>query len=184
MRALYLALPIALVLGALIFIAMGLREPPVETAAPVTAPPRYVLTGAQWVRLGAQGQPEFRAQADSIEYFADESIQLHTITLDALGGMSSPWNLQAPAGMVPPRERRVLLEGGVVAKGQYANGAPIEFTTPVLWIDLLRRELRTDSPVLLESDLRRASARGLRADFSGDSVQLLNEVQVEYVPSS
>lgn len=184
MRVFYFALSVALLMATLVYIAPNFQTPATAPVAPAAPLPRYTVTGAQWLRLGEQGQPEFRAQAQSIEYFADESIQLHTITLDALGGLSSPWNLRAPAGTVPPRERRVLLQGGVVAKGAYADGVPIDFTTDRLWVDLLRRELRTESPVLLTSDLRHASARGLKADFSGERVQLLDDVQVEYVPNT
>lgn len=155
---------------------------PATEAAPSPGPlPRYSVTNADWVRLDARGEPELRARAATLDYYADESLQMRSLTLDALGGTRSPWTLTAPRGRVPPHERRILLRGEVVADGKYAE-EPVRFTTNELWVDLLRRELRTEAPVVLEGGFRRAAARGLRADFSGETVQLLNDVQVEYVP--
>jgi len=183
-RALYLLLPIALTLAALLFTLRGLRPGAAREAAVETEQPRYAVTGAEWVRLGRGGEPEFRARADSIEYYADESLRLHTLTVDTLGGTASPWHLQAPEGEAPPRERRLQLKGQVVATGLYEDGAPLMFTTERLWVDLLRKELRTDDPVVLQSEFRRATARGLKADFTGERVELLNDVQVDYAPRS
>ena len=179
---LYILLPAMALAGALYFTWQGLQSPPRESQARVQEPPRYAVTGAQWVRLGVQGEPEFRAHADSVDYFADGSAQLHNLELDSLGGHQSPWQLRAPLGEAPPKGRRLLLKGGVRATGEHVSGVPIAFATDTLWVDLLRHELRTDSRVELETDFRSATARGLRADFNGEHVQLLNDVQVDYAP--
>lgn len=68
------------------------------------------------------------------------------------------------------------------ATGEHASGSPVAFTTNHLWVDLLRRELHTDTKVTLQTEARSATARGLRADFDGERVQLLNDVQVDYAP--
>lgn len=183
MRALYVLVPIALTVAALLFTLRGLQPREGAGAAAETEPPRYAVTGAEWVRLGRQGEPEFRARAESIDYFADESLKLHGLTVDTLGGTESPWHLQAPEGEAPPHERRLQLKGHVVATGLYEDGAPLMFTTDRLWVDLLRKELRTEDPVVLQSEFRRATARGLRADFTGERVELLSDVQVDYAPS-
>lgn len=159
----------------------GLIAPQPVPAAAGPELPRYALSGAEWVRFDARGQPEMRARAGALDYYADASVQLRELTLDHLGGEGSPWTLSAPRGEVPAGERRVRLLGGVQAQGRYADD-PVRFTTETLWVDLFRRELRTDAPVLLAGEFRRASAVGLRADFSGASVQLLDQVQVDYVP--
>jgi LPS export ABC transporter protein LptC len=184
MRRLYLALPAALLLAALYFAWQGLQGPQSAARAPAEEPPRYAVTGAQWVRLGRQGAPEFRAEAAAIDYYADDSAKLRDIRLDALGGYASPWHIVAPAGEAPPRERRLLLTGEVRAVGEYEDGVPVSFETTRLWVDLLRRELHTDAPVTVQAGDRSAAARGLRADFAGERVQLLNDVRVDYVPES
>ena len=181
MRA-YLAIVVLLVAAGLYLALQGLRTPPPEGGGKPAEPPRYAITNAQWVRLGAQGEPEFRATAAGIDVFADESMELHDLRLDTLGGTASPWNVKAPAGSAPPHERRLLLTGGVEADGKVAGDVPVDFTTEQLWVDLLRRELYTEGEVDLRTEARTAHARGLRADFEGERVQLLNDVQVDYVP--
>lgn len=179
---LYVALPAGLVLAAVFFSWQGLQTPPVEVVAAQRELPRYAVTGAQWTRLGVSGEPEFRARAEAIDYYADGSARARVIGLDALGGYDSPWQVAAPAGEAPAHSRRLLLTGGVEAAGEHPNGAPVRFTTERLWVDLLRRELHTEAPVEVRTDFRSATARGLRADFRGERVQLLNDVRVDYVP--
>lgn len=179
----WMMLVLVAVAGAAALALMGerLQEPVVVTPPPSVELPRYSVTGAEWIRLDAGGQPEMRARAGVIDYFADDSARLSDLTLDSLGGSTSPWQMHSPTGRVPPHERRLLLEGEVLASGVYGD-EPVSFKTRELWVDLLRREFRTDAPVVLDSPFRRASARGLRADFAGTTVQLLNDVEVDYVP--
>lgn len=181
MRILYLLVPAALLIGLLLYTWQGFPEAGGAPVAPVQEPPRYAATGVQWLRLGREGDPEFRAEADTFDYYADDSVVMHQVRVDALGGYGSPWQLEAPRGQVPPRERRVHLSGGVRASGALA-AEHVSLTTPRLWVDLLRRELHTDAGVNFRSDFRSATARGMRSDFEGEHVQLLNDVRVDYVP--
>lgn len=181
MRALlYVVLPAVLLLAALYFTWEGLREPPPPAVAAAPEAPRYAVTGALWVHLDRQGDPEFRARADTIDYYADESARMTTVSLDGLGGTASPWHIEAPAAQAPPHERQLQLEGGVHATGERVGGETVSFTTETLWVDLLRKELHTDAAVQLQTEFRSATARGLRADFDGERVQLLNDVKVDY----
>lgn len=177
---LFLLVPLALVAAALVFMP-GLRAPAPAPAARAAEPPRYAVTGVEWLRLGSDGEPEFRARAATLDYFADESVKMSDVELDALGGFDSPWHVSAPRGNAPPRERRLRLYGGVRASGALAS-EDVTLATPRLWVDLLRREMHTDAKVELRSDFRSATARGLRTDFDGDHVQLLNDVRVDYDP--
>lgn len=183
MRAWRVALPLALILVVVVFLGRSLRHPASPAAPAVQEPPRYAVTGAQWLRLNLRGEPEFRAQAQTIDYYADDTVRLHGLTVDALGGWTSPWHLQAPEGSARMNDRRLLLTGDVLAQGKDSDGVPLDFTTEKLWVDLLRRELRTDEAVVLKSAHRRATARGLKADFDGERIQLLNDVQMEYAPA-
>jgi len=181
MRILVLLVPAALLAAVLIFTLYGFQEPEPAAVAPAEEPPRYAATGVQWLRLGREGEPEFRAEADTLDYYADESVVMKKVRLDALGGYSSPWHIEAPRGTAPPRERQLRLSGGVRATGDLA-AEHVELTTPRLWVDLLRRELHTDADVRLVTDFRTATAKGLRSDFDGEHVQLLKDVRMDYVP--
>lgn len=182
MRFLFLLLPVALVVLALT-VTWTIQEPARTAVTRAEEPPRYAVTDVQWLRLGRDGEPEFRAYAESLDYFADDSVSMKAVKLDALGGYRSPWHVEAPRGNAPPRERRLRLTGGVRASGELAN-ENVALETPRLWVDLLRRELYTDAEVRFQSDFRNATARGLRSDFGGEHVQLLNDVRVDYVPQS
>jgi len=187
MRYLTLAVLMACVLAALMFTWAGLQRPPVVASAArpgAEEPPRYVLTGATWTRLDRQGEPEFRVVAQSAEYFADDSIHLTDLTMDSLGGTRSPWHLKAPSGMAPPHEKRVRLDGPVIADGKTPDGEPFTLTTDNLWVDQLRRELYTSAPVKMDSGLRTGTAAGMRADFEGEHVRLVNpDMKFDYAPA-
>ena len=181
MRSLYVLVPVALVAGAAMLSWRGFSDRAPEPVVRSADPPRYSATGVEWLRLGSGGEPEFRARAAALDYFVDDSVTMRDVELDALGGFSSPWHVEAPRATAPPHERRLRLAGGVRASGALANES-VSLVTPRLWVDLLRRELHTDARVELRSDFRSATARGLRTDFAGDHVQLLNEVRVDYAP--
>ena len=183
MRVLFFLVLVAGVIAALLYTWQASEAPPPETPAATAELPRYSVTGVQWLRLDRQGEPEFRAKAEALDWYADESATLRKVELDALGGYSSPWHVEAPAGRAPAHERQLQLTGGVEASGALASER-VAVTTPKLWVDLLRHELRTDERVVLKSDFRNATARGLRTDFAGEHVQLLNDVQVDYAPDS
>lgn len=142
--------------------------------------PRYTLRDAHWTRLDAEGAPQYVAQAQSIEYYDDESARLRQPHVSAFGGSSSPWTLQAPAGSTPANSRDLRLEGGVRVHGYWADGRELNVTTPHLWLDNQQRLLRTDAEVKLESVGRQLQARGLAADADGSRIRLLDQVRGVY----
>lgn len=183
MRRLLLVVPILAVIaaGVLLETWRGGAPPPQPQAADAQALPRYKVTDGRWVRYNAQGEPEFQATAEIIEYFDDESARLKTIEMHSLGGATSPWRLSAPEGFAPPHsQQRLQLRGGVSAMAHWPQGEPLSFESPYLWIDQARRQLDTDAPVLVRGRSRSARAGGLRADWVGKSVEL-TEARMQYV---
>jgi LPS export ABC transporter protein LptC len=183
-RRYWFVLPILAVLGVLFATWRG--------ATPITAPvtvttagqPRYTLSGARWTRYDEQGQASFAAQAQTIDYYNDESARLHEVELRGLGGIGSPWQIKAPLGIAPAHARRMLLSGPVTAIGRWPEGESVSFVTPELWVDQDSREISTEAAVKLVSASRSADATGLRADWEGKTLELLHDVRVNYVPES
>ena len=180
-----LLLPI-LVLLVVVLGALSLRGGPIaeKVAAPGSEPPRYTLHAARWQRFDADGRPMFEATAERIEYFDDESANLHTLELTALAGDDAePWRASAPTGHSPPGEHRVQLTGGVKGQGHWPDGEPLEFFTPDLWLDPSGKRLDTAAKVTIQSPSRAAEAVGLRVDGDRATIHLLNDVRIRYVAS-
>lgn len=160
----------------------GSRTPKTVTAA-AQEPPRYTVRTARWQRFDVDGRPMFEATADSIEYFDDESADLHTLDLTALAGNGEPWRAAAPMGHSPPGEHRLQLTGGVEGHGHWPDGEPLRFATPDLWLDPGAKTLDTTSKVTIDSDSRAAEAVGLRVDGDRSTIRLLKDVRIRYVAS-
>lgn len=152
---------------------------PQEAPSDPGTPARYQLTGVDWTRYDDQGAPLMHAQAARARYFDDKTARLDQVRLDHLGG-DGPWVLTAPSGLVPARERRVQLTAPVRIAGDLPRLGPVELEAVSLWVDPDRREIYTAERVTMDAPGRRASALGLRADWAGERVRLLNQVRVDY----
>ncbi|HWU67388.1 MAG TPA: LPS export ABC transporter periplasmic protein LptC [Stenotrophobium sp.] len=158
---------------------------PEPVAQAVTRQPQYTLDDAEWTRIGADGKPVFHITAQTIDYYPDESITLHTLTMDHLAQGTSPWRLTAPLGEVPAHQQRVRLENDVIVTGQLKDDTPLRLTTTQLWVDQQRQQIYTDQPVTLTgANGQQAHATGMLAQIDGDSVQLLHNVKVDYAPAA
>lgn len=158
----------------------GTRTSPVEQVK--VERPRYVLKGAEWTRYDEQGQPEVRATALSIDYFDDKSARLNTLEMDRLGGGNGPWHLSAATGVMPANQERMQLGRPVTVTGDLQDLGPVRIVSDTLWVDFERKEIHTGDSVLLSGEGRNARATGLRADWNGERVQLLQDVHVDYAP--
>lgn len=179
--SLVLAVAAALAIFATLTMLRGFQPEPPQAPVAQTLPPRYQLQGVEWTRLDAQGRPLIEATAATARYYDDKSARFETLQVRRLGAAGGPWNLTAPQGLMPPGEERIQLTDPVEMTGKLKNGDPLRVTAETLWVDLQRKEIHTADRVLLTAPNRQARARGLRADWAGTRVQLLNEVEVDYV---
>ncbi|HSW15242.1 MAG TPA: LPS export ABC transporter periplasmic protein LptC, partial [Solimonas sp.] len=175
--SLFLGLASALALFAVLTLLRGFQpEPPAEVAAQAQLP-RYELRGVEWTRLDAQGRPLIEAVAGTIRYYDDESARFDTLEVRRLGA-NGPWNLTSPDGTMPAGEERLRLNPPVLITGRLSNGEPVQIDAESLWVDLQRKEIHTEDRVQLHAPNRQARARGLRADWAGTQLRLLNDVEV------
>ena len=180
MRRFLFALPILIAIGVLLATWRGGGPPPRPTTEAGEAQPRYVLNEGRWTRFSEEGHPQFEATAQTIEYFDDDSAQLHTVEMRSLGGPASPWRLNAPEAYSPPHSDRMELRGMVTAIAHWPEGETANFQTPRLWVDEKKHQLYTDAPVQMRGRSRNANADGLRADWIGKTVELLGQVRMQY----
>ncbi|HVT37068.1 MAG TPA: LPS export ABC transporter periplasmic protein LptC [Nevskiaceae bacterium] len=182
-----MTLVLALLTAAALMLTLQNYQRAARGAAPTpesTETPRYILRSAQWTRLDAQGQPDYVADADLIEYFDDHSARLTQPVVHAFGGGNSPWRAAAPTGSTLPHSRSLALTGGVEVLGHWPDGEDVTIHTEHLWIDQAQKVLRTDAEVTVDSASRQLQARGMSADASGKRVQLLGQVRGVYAPRS
>lgn len=173
-----LALLLTTVVAALLPWARG-PAPDADAGRAAAAEPRHWLRGARIARHGADGRLLMLVEAESVDWFDDRSARLTALRVSRLGGQDV-WTLTAPSGHAPPAERRLMLEGPVLAEGRWPNGDPFRISAPHLWIDALRREVATDGRVVLEAPGRRIRALGMRADWDGERLELLAQVEARH----
>ncbi len=155
---------------------VALTAPPVDNKVP-----RYTMNDAVLTRYDDAGIPSMHATADRLEYFDDESAHAEMLKLDVLSGATTPWHLSAPSAMLPAHARTFLLEGAVVADGNWPDNAePVTVRTTQLWVDPDTHQLRTERGITFESASRDGSATGLRANWIDRNMNLLNDVKMHY----
>lgn len=155
--------------------------PGAAVAETVAEHPRYAVQGAIWTRYGDSGDAAFRAQAQTIDYYDDRSMQLREVTLDRLGA-GGPWTLQAAEGEVPPGETRMQLRPEVEIAGALKSGAAAQIMARDVWVDWTKKTLASAAPVHLSSPDRELQAIGFESDWAGDYLRFLKQVQVHYAP--
>jgi len=153
----------------------------VEGAQAPLSLPRYTVDGAELTRFNVDGSASLYGQADSIEYFDDQSGRARNLRVDLLAGGAKNWNLTAPAANLPAHQHRFMLEGPVLATSRWPdNGATLTVHTDHLWVDPDQHEIDTDAAVDLHSPQRNGSAVGMRSDWIEQSLQLQHKVRMIY----
>jgi LPS export ABC transporter protein LptC len=176
-------IPLLLVpaLAALFYTFQRMENGAIEATAATARLPRYTAANATLTRFDADGEVLLQGHADTVDYFDDASGRAHGLQLDLLSGGDAPWHLTAPAATLPAHQHRFLVEGPVIADGQWPDsGENLQFHTDRLWVDPDRHELQTDAPLDWTGPTRSGKAVGMRADWSGNRVQLLHDVHMRY----
>src|SRR3569623_947025 len=155
-------------------------ETPSPTSA--TALPRYTARDATLTRFDSDGTATLHATASSVEYFDDDSGKAHDVQADLLADGDMSWTRSSPIATLPAHERRILLDGPVIAKGHWPdNDAPLTIATNKVWVDPETHQFETREAAQLNSEARYGSATGLRANWDERRLQLLHNVKMTYV---
>lgn len=174
---------LALVLGVLVVIwgANLTRDAGPVTASPVDVrePPRYIVQEARWLRTDVDGAALYRVAAEQLAVYADDRVVIDAPTVDGLGAQDA-WSLTAPRGDIAAGSRDLELSGGVDIAGQWGDGAALQARTEMLTVDVEERLLRTAEPVAITGPGRDLRSVGLRTDWEGESLRLLDQVRVTY----
>lgn len=174
---------IALIAAAAVIVAQSMKRD-AQLAAPAAAStervPTYIADQATWIRYGADGQPQVRAQAERIDYYDDRSVTLSTVSLDRLGGPQGHWHVTAPQGTVPPNAQRMRLGPDVVLTGEPRASLPTTIKARDVWVDWQKKTIASDQPVQGAAPGRAVAARGWQTDFDASKLQMQGNVEVQY----
>lgn len=156
------------------------RTPDVAVNPPSEA--QSYLRDVRIVSFDAQGQTEYRARAETAQYFDNGDITVDAVAIDYLGGANGPWVAQAPQGRLPNNTQTINLSSGVSVRGQSRN--PVNFDSDQVQIDLAERRIRTLAPTTVRSGRQRISAQRLETGFDGDKLEFDGRVRTQFNPGS
>lgn len=164
-------------------VAVGLlrgetRAPEVEVNPPSAA--QSYLRDVRIVSFDAQGQAEYRARAETAQYFSTGDITLDEVAVDYLGGANGPWVANAPRGGLPHDSHTIHLNDGVMVTGQGRN--PVKFESNQVQIDLAERRIRTLAPTTVRSGPQRISAQRLETGFDAERLEFDGRVRTVLTP--
>ena len=181
MKRYVLALMAIPVLGALLYTFQRVDEGGAIVPVETVALPRYTVYDATLMRFDNDGAATLRGKATSVAYFDDESGHATNLQADTLADDEVTWHLTSPTATMPAHDRRILLEGPVVANGQWPDtGEDLTVDTTQVWVDTDAHQFDSRQPVKLQSASRNGTAVGLRVDWQDRRMQLLHNVKMTY----
>ena len=180
-----------LVAGALLAagaLALAFRLAPWQpVAAPAALPPELAeapdlyMRQATITRWQPDGSIRYRLSAQEIRHFEGrQEAWLLKPDLDLRNGPGPPWRLRSERGELrreagDPERELVLLRDDVVLRQSNPEGGPTIIRAQALNLYPQRRYAETDEDVMIETDLGRTVAGGLRADLEGGFLELLSD---------
>jgi len=142
----------------------------------------FYLSEAVIYGTGEDGKTRYTLRAERIEQRIKEggfALQRINLTLDDPDG--TPWQVMALEGSIPEDRSYIQLNGDVSARRQQlAPSLSIESDSMRLLAD--QRIAETESLVTIRFGGQQVTARGMRAYFNEDRLQLQSEVHGHYVP--
>lgn len=164
-------------------VAIGLlrgesRAPEVTVNPPSEA--QSYLRDVRIVSFDTQGQAEYRARADTAQYFDNGDITLDGVAVDYLGGANGPWVADAPQGRLPHHTRIITLNSGVTVRGQGKN--PVSFDSDEVQIDMAQRRIRTLAPTTVRAGPQRVTAQRVETGFDAETLEFEGRVRTVLNP--
>jgi LPS export ABC transporter protein LptC len=145
----------------------------------------YFMTGVDSTRFDANGDSQYRLQADRIlHYPSPELTSMETPRLVFYADEAGPWFLSAAYGTIETdlarAEDKLELTDNVIVQHTDSSGETHNIYTDALTIYLDSRFISTASDVLMESGSREISSQGMTADLFSKHITFLGNVTGRY----
>ena len=143
----------------------------------------YYMNQARLSGTGDDGRILYRATASSAaQNFDDGTIDLREVHVTYDPVTDIPWVLQADNGRIPRSGNIIELNGDVVAQTNDDSEKPMTIRTDYLELDTETYIADTQHKVAIDYTSNRVFATGMRAYFKEDRLQLLSNVNGNFVP--
>jgi len=143
----------------------------------------YYMNDAQLIGTGDDGKILYRANAKAAaQNFDDDVINMEGVyvTYDPLAEI--PWTLRANTGAIPPNGNIIQLTGNVIARARKEGGADMVIRTDYLELDTETYIANTSHKVAIDYSGNKVFATGMRAYFKEDRLQLISNVNGNFIP--
>ena len=158
----------------------GARAPAAPPGA--TTGPDWYFDDATLTATGADGALVYRNDAPhNTHHPDDDTALLESPRVVWLQGDGPPLLIRAARGHADATERRVALSGGVMIVDE-STGTRVEFHSPDLVVDAVRRIASTASAVRVSSVHGELRGIGLLADMDAKTIRLESSVEGRYAP--
>lgn len=179
-------IPIAAIVITLIAITRDhrdLQQPGALRAAMSSAEGAYFMEGVETKSFNETGNLSYTMQSPRVDHFPEDSrSEIRTPVLVMTRPSGPPWHLSAEAATARHPTGDMNLQGNVVLQRE-ANPdyEPITMSTEQLQLNAAARQAAAEGLVRFVSPSGKVTGTGLRADLTTEQLELLANVQGEYV---
>jgi len=144
----------------------------------------YSIENFNLTLMDKTGKMQYHLNADSMLHFKEsDQTQLKKPNVELFRTADEHWQIKANGGNVSARGHQVLLNGNVVIKGTSGKQKePLLITTESLKISPKNNTISTQDEIKLSGNGITIQAKGMLADMSNETIQLLARVRGSYAP--
>lgn len=143
--------------------------------------PDVYMRDAVITQFEASGQMKYQLASKQIRHFeADQLTRLAAPDLSLYNATQPPWEISSEHGYIrqtattAPSEEVVFLRENVELKQSYADGRHLRMRSPALYLYPDREYAETDQDVMIDTDVGRTKAVGLKGDLQRGSLNLFS----------
>ena len=143
----------------------------------------YYMNEAELIGTGDSGKILYRLRTkNASQNFEDGVVNMEGVHVIYEPEASVPWDLRADTGQIPPSANIIELAGNVVAATQDDSNLQTTIRTNYLELDTETYIANTPRKVTIDYMQHRVSATGMRAYFKEDRLQLISDVNGNFLP--
>ncbi|QGX40671.1 LPS export ABC transporter periplasmic protein LptC [Permianibacter aggregans] len=179
-------IPLAALVVTLILISRENRElqqPEELRAAMSSAEGAYFMEGVESKVFDAEGKLSYTLRSPRLDHFPERSAsEIRTPIVQINRPKGPPWQMTATQALAQHQTGDMHLQGAVVLQREAsADYEPIKMLTDELMLNATAKKAESNSDVKFVSPSGQVTGTGLRADLSTEQLEILANVQGEYV---